>query len=703
MNKRDYAARGRENKGDIQMKTWLGSIFTVLFMASAAGAMQVLYSGPMVSTNGVVLEIGKSSTQTYTMDVNASGGDVIGAQISYGSATISAMSFGDGATATGNITVVSTSALVGSKSSSTITVSSNSALSAYPAYASINVTSNTFLPAALGHDTLIFISSNNAGVYGSTVVINVSSYTFGTSGSLNQALWDSASSTQTAVNFASMLNMAGLYRATVVLGTGVYVTTESTQSYAVSSSTTTQMYWSASTFSGYKAPSYFSVNYTTLTANTDFTVGDSTVATAASIAQAINSHVAGVHATVSPVLSSSITIVAIASGTTGNSYLLTSSTAAALPVVSFKGGLDFASFTMNSRIFTNHDDWWSGNTASNTAVAIKNAINGASMGVIASTQSSTSVLITANSTGTYANAFTLNSSTVALSTTGFTGGVNDAVFGIAGTYYTQGSDWLVGASTAATATNIAALLNVGSQATFGVNVSTAHPCNTFPGYCGIVYATMPVTGSSYNFALYSSTQSALTVSGLISSSTVTGEGNGTMAGGVTADYSLSTPTIISTTSHMFTTGNPVLFSTGSAISLSPLVWGTTYFVIKLDANDIALATSSTGAVAGLRVVLTSSRTVVSSATFTLTPVAISGVASFTLQASDDGLYWVNISTANYGYAIGAISFATPWTASSALWDLGQFNHRYLRLSFMGPPTGAVRFTFTLNQKNNKWF
>jgi hypothetical protein len=60
---------------------------------------------------------------------------------------------------------------------------------------------------------------------------------------------------------------------------------------------------------------------------------------------------------------------------------------------------------------------------------------------------------------------------------------------------------------------------------------------------------------------------------------------------------------ITSTSHGFVTGDPVIFTAGTAAP-SPLVSGTTYYVILVDANTLKLATTQALALAGTAVDLT---------------------------------------------------------------------------------------------------
>jgi hypothetical protein len=97
---------------------------------------------------------------------------------------------------------------------------------------------------------------------------------------------------------------------------------------------------------------------------------------------------------------------------------------------------------------------------------------------------------------------------------------------------------------------------------------------------------------------------------------------------------------ITIASHGYATGlKAALTTTGS---LPGGLSATDYWIIKVDANTIKLATSAANALAGTAVDITSAA---GGGTHTLTPAAITG-ASYKLQASPDGTAWFDLGVTN---------------------------------------------------------
>lgn len=210
---------------------------------------------------------------------------------------------------------------------------------------------------------------------------------------------------------------------------------------------------------------------------------------------------------------------------------------------------------------------------------------------------------------------------------------------------------------------------------------------------GVVTATSTIVGTAANYAMLSSSQAALAVSGP------------NMAGGTNAAYTINTPTI-TITSNGFTTGFQVLYTTGSNVAISGITWGTTYYVSVVNPNTTTglastfkLSSSLANAQAGTGIVLASSRTLVTADSFTLTPLTFSntsGAGGVQLQWSDDGTNFSNATIGNYGVAITSVTFAAA--GATTIYDLGAISHRYLRASETAPAAGAVTYTMTDNER-----
>jgi len=142
-------------------------------------------------------------------------------------------------------------------------------------------------------------------------------------------------------------------------------------------------------------------------------------------------------------------------------------------------------------------------------------------------------------------------------------------------------------------------------------------------------------------------------------------------------------------------GFQVLFSTnGAASAPSPLINQTTYYVIPVDVNDFKLATTSTGAVAGTAIVLTSTGT---AGAYKLTPLAITGTPSFKWQVSNDGTTWNDLTATPYNVAISSITMsAYTFGGASTVWDFGPFNYVWVRLNVIAPTAGGIQLKCTPN-------
>jgi hypothetical protein len=158
----------------------------------------------------------------------------------------------------------------------------------------------------------------------------------------------------------------------------------------------------------------------------------------------------------------------------------------------------------------------------------------------------------------------------------------------------------------------------------------------------------------------------------------------------TTAYSLNGNTITSP-SHGMPLGLAVLYSTGTNIAIGGLTNQTTYYVNLVDANTLQLASSQLNAVNGTFITLTSTSSV--SASWTLTPLAISGTPTLTWQVSNDC-----VSYANWNGA-AVIRINTPYKARQVTQNLGRVNYQCVQLAVSPPTTGAIVLKATLNGKD----
>jgi hypothetical protein len=305
-------------------------------------------------------------------------------------------------------------------------------------------------------------------------------------------------------------------------------------------------------------------------------------------------------------------------------------------------------------------------TTSGTAHALAALLN-VVPGIKASQTGTDSVVYaTAATAGVAGNFLYLipNSASMTVTATQFSGGQDNAVLTINGTALTQGTQWSVSANDLhLTAQALAAAV------TTQFTVLTA----TVPGSAGAINITSNV--NNLNYSVTTSTPAAMSA-----------PPGGALAGGKAASTSVGSANI-ALTAHGFTTALAVLLSTsGQAVALpSPLVQQTTYYVIAAGPNVLQLSGTSTGAVAGLGTVITSSSAQSTADTFTLTALGLSSVimTSATWQTSDDNVNFVSSGTTN-------ISSTT--SATDTLFDFGFLNYRYLRLKIVPASQGGVNVT-----------
>jgi hypothetical protein len=255
----------------------------------------------------------------------------------------------------------------------------------------------------------------------------------------------------------------------------------------------------------------------------------------------------------------------------------------------------------------------------------------------------------------------------------------------------------------------------------GVSSNTAKnfsaAVNTY--FAGILTSTSGISSSvvsatstqvGYDPTLTSSSQTALTIGPYTSSSTVTGAASGTAAYGTAPGYS-SGSAIITLATNPYWANDPsqksslamsVIYSTSSATAITGLTWGSTYYVIPLNATQIELASTSTGAIAGVPIVLKSSSTQLGNATitYTLTPSGLVGTPSYVWQVSNDCLYYPAPYTSatwnNFTTTVSSISIASTTIAgytnggATSITDFYQLDYDCIRLNVVAPTSGAIQ-------------
>jgi hypothetical protein len=349
--------------------------------------------------------------------------------------------------------------------------------------------------------------------------------------------------------------------------------------------------------------------------------------------------------------------------------------------------------------------WTMTDTSTGTAKSIADAINamtGLKSAIVASwTAGSSVVYTTATACGTAYN-YSLICTTPSYyngrkSTGTVTIADNTALTGRVlriGTYtLTEGVEWTKTSTSSGTAKSIADAINAKTTLKSEISASWATDAT-------VVNLTALGWGPVYNYTMTSSTPAALVVVGMTggisptivnSTTTATALVVAGMTGGVnpTMDYSANT---ISASNHALTTALPALYTVVSGTSPTNLVPNTTYYAIPVDMNTFKLASTSAGAIAGTAIDIVVANGPGNS-TLRVTPVPLSGNATFYFMYSNDGTNFVQHPTASSGTVTAATT-----ANSTFLFDFGSINWRYLRIRYLKPVWGAVRLAVTGNGK-----
>ena len=419
-----------------------------------------------------------------------------------------------------------------------------------------------------------------------------------------------------------------------------------------------------------------------------------------------------------------VTVSCVSSGTFCNSYAVTSTSSTAISTAAFSGGTAPVVVTVGFAQFMAGRDFAVGATTATMAQNLSAAIV-ASSNTIMITSTATYpctfgncgvVYATATITGTVGNLPMASSNQLAVSTSGvfMTGGQNNASVCINSYCWTANASsssfsptaWYPATSNNATATSLAATINASSTTT-GVVASALS---------SVVYATATVIGASPNSYVITVTTNAVTPSVLVSSVAATGTQVGIFSGGTNAGYTFN-GTMISLPGNNLQTGeavwfsstttSPVLYySTGTAGAVqTALAVNTTYYVIDqppYSTNpNIQLALTSTGAVAGLAMVFTSSSAINPAPTYTLNVAAIAGAPSAKWMVSNDNTNWVSYPPTPFNITISTIGFGGYFsTGAVTTTDFGHMDWGWLGFSLNAPTQGAVNASVKIIGKQN---
>lgn len=337
---------------------------------------------------------------------------------------------------------------------------------------------------------------------------------------------------------------------------------------------------------------------------------------------------------------------------------LTAASASNHLTVSNNAGLSGAVVTLPGYTFREGVDWSVGATSADTAASLRLAL--LKIPFLSVSRSGSVVYATAPA-GAYYNSLQLVSSTptaLSAASLSFTGGRDSAKISINGVVLTQGQQFTAATSNANTATSIKNAINAAASLSTRIHAEAIG---------AVVTATSTKTGAVYNYKLASSNPSALSVSGAL------------MTGGTTAADTLGSATIHAA-SHGLTPALAVLYSAGGLIG--GLTSQTTYYAIPVDVDNFKLAASSSLALSGTGIVVTSTGTQLVANTYTLTALPFVGSSSFKWEVSNDGAVWSNL-------AVSSVTVAPSDPASSTIWSMGTLGTRFLRLNTVAPTSGGL--------------
>lgn len=610
------------------------------------------------------------------------------AQVTYSSMSPVAVTYTGGRTSTATITVVSTQAVVAAFATNKITVPATSFIIPQPSTGQITVLLNTGLGAGATSQLRVISTGTLAGA-----VVRVNGAT--SIGLLQGTNWTLvADASATAQNITTAINNVSAFTniiASCPATPGDTIFTTSTVNGAPSllySITSTNGFISTNTFTGGTANAILNVAGNLLVNQTHWTVGATSSNTAVNICNAINTYLPADVVCIQTGAQTTIYTTATVAGSAFNGSVLISSPSASIKpsATTYTGGRDDvlqnATINFNGNIGVEGIIWSDDDgTSSTTAVSITNWLN--SYGIITATTAADGVIwATATLANSASNAYVLssNNANLVIANPTFTGGQDSATITINGytmrvasyTWAPSGLFNAVGISTGSVAIQISSVIvSMPGLSTFATSTTTI--LND-----GIVWTTSTIIGNAANYAISSSTP-ALRV-----------PTSGLFFGGSNSSNTINTA-VITVPNHGLSTGLQVWQSTGSAVRLAPLNWGTTYYVIVIDANNIALASSVSGAVAGSSITITSSSTLTTAPTFTLNPVTIAGTPSYKWQVSNDGLNWTDLTVPS-SYTIGGYVFPSTTTVT----DFSDVDYQQYRLNVVAPTAGGLKLKVQMN-------
>ena len=668
-------------------------LLKALFVIGSVHAIGICASGPLTVINNPGLSYSTAvpvNLQSYGNGQTAAKN--MAAQVTWSTFTLPSQSFTDGQQSTGSIAVLSNS-ILSSPATDQITVPSTALILGSAATGQFTVTSTATLAGTPSSFTIVLQNYSGIASSSPTLILNGQYYlTYGSNWASTDTIQHAVTTLVTAINTAPVTS---LYSASVVSSTGILIVLDSSgtfgNTYTITSTSATDI--STGTMSGGKNPAVLTLNGYPFTANKDWTVSATTNATALNIATAFNAALGNLITSTNT--ANVIYSTANVNGTVANSYTMGTSLATSISTsgVTMSGGLNraltTASIVFNGVPYLNGYQWTdASNTSTGTTLSIVSLFQ--SLGVVTASTGTSGTIVYASATvnGTAANSYTLTATpaSLAVSSSVFLGGINTGSVSINGKTFTVGVNFSTGAATTNTATSLATAITA-SSTTIGVVAAASGT---------VVMATSTLNG--VNAYAITSNSPGLTASGA------------TMTGGVASSYTINTQTI-AIPSHGFPTGLAVYLSTTNAVGLyyssgtvgatkTLLAGGATIYIIAVDANDIAIATTSALSQSGFAVTIISSQTSTTKDTFTLTPQTFTqGNASGQWNVSNDGINYLPFTTTLYNVAVSSDVFTAVNPSSTTLRDLGQVDYGYIEYKVVAPNAGAVNLKVILNAKD----
>ena len=326
--------------------------------------------------------------------------------------------------------------------------------------------------------------------------------------------------------------------------------------------------------------------------------------------------------------------------------------------------------TVNGFPYVTGTHWTVGYTSTATAAALAAALD--AHWQYSATASSNVVTLEAADIGTAGNSFTLTTSDAAkLAKTAWSAGQENGYINIGGTTLTHGTDFTAVTSSHTTANAIAVAINANAALSALISVSSA------------TEATSPLTAGIIQLISKENGYNPLVVS--VSNTSHLLPDYPRFQGGKNSDVDFVDNTITEA-AHNLPVGLGVVYSTGSNLAITGLTFGTTYYVVPVDANSFKLSDTAAHAYAGTNIADLSAA---GDATFVLAPQPLSSAATdgITYLGSNDGTTFYSVTQSSVPYDAASTGALTPFV---------DFTGRYLRLSFVAPTRGALNVNAIIN-------